>query len=259
MDHRRTRHPGFTLIELLVVISIIALLLALLLPALGGARQSARATQCLSSQRQLTIALTNHAAEHDGLLMHFAEREPDGVQWWFGFEPGGPANSASRPLDKSRGPLAHYLGDDIDQGLACPAFPDNDPGFVAKFRERSAHFGYNGGLAWPFPIGRTPERIDAVAQPSGVFAFADAVHQDFSTSTFYEPHTVAYRRPGKVTGAGHFRHAGRANLAMLDGHAGPIDPPEGESVWARFGAGDVINLDTADGAGTRYGFHTWTR
>ena len=53
--HHRSR-SGFTIIELLVVISIIAVLIALLLPALTGARASARFASCKSSQRQLTLA-----------------------------------------------------------------------------------------------------------------------------------------------------------------------------------------------------------
>ncbi|MEM6504118.1 MAG: prepilin-type N-terminal cleavage/methylation domain-containing protein [Planctomycetota bacterium] len=59
---------AFTLIELLVVISIIALLIAILLPALGAARESARNSQCLSNQRQLGIAQTAYATDHDDWL-----------------------------------------------------------------------------------------------------------------------------------------------------------------------------------------------
>ncbi|MFN3166533.1 MAG: type II secretion system protein [Phycisphaeraceae bacterium] len=254
-----SRQYAFTLIELLVVVSIVALMLALLLPVLGSARASAQATLCLSNQKQTTAALLNYAGEHDGYLMHYAKRDAHGVRWWFGYERGGPGSGIGRPLDRSRGPLAAYLGQDIQEALACAAFPADDPGFVAKFERRSAHFGYNGGLVWPFPLGRTPRRLSEVGSTSEVFAFADALHQDSQADRFYEPHTVAYRRPGRVAGTAHFRHEQRANTAYLDGHAQALDLPDRETIWRTIADAPLANLDTTDGEGTRYGFKTWTR
>lgn len=57
---------GFTLIELLVVISIIALLIALLLPALSAARDTAQAMRCASNLRQIGAAFHMYADEFDG-------------------------------------------------------------------------------------------------------------------------------------------------------------------------------------------------
>jgi len=64
------RWDGFTLIELLVVIAVIAILAALLLPALARARDRAYAIACLNNTRQLAIAWVLYADEHDGRLAY---------------------------------------------------------------------------------------------------------------------------------------------------------------------------------------------
>lgn len=63
--NRPQDNRAFTLIELLVVIAIIAILAAMLLPALTRAKESARSAQCLSNQRQIALAILLYAEEHN--------------------------------------------------------------------------------------------------------------------------------------------------------------------------------------------------
>lgn len=121
---------GFTLIELLVVISIIALLIGILLPALGGARESARRVQCLSNQRQVVIAMSTYAADNDGLTI-----DTYGIQSRTTNDIAAIDPFVLREEEAAR-PLLEYIGT-IDV-LSCPSADYGNPNFSPPEIVRSA-------------------------------------------------------------------------------------------------------------------------
>ncbi len=71
MSYKIAKSNGFTLIELLVVISIIALLVGILLPALGAARKAARSSVCLSNERQIGVAIGAYSSTNNDFIPLF--------------------------------------------------------------------------------------------------------------------------------------------------------------------------------------------
>ncbi len=68
----RNGRGAFTLVELLVVISVIALLIAILLPSLNGAREQARSVKCLANQKEISNAMNVFAGSHNGFCQLYA-------------------------------------------------------------------------------------------------------------------------------------------------------------------------------------------
>ncbi|HVM46435.1 MAG TPA: DUF1559 domain-containing protein [Candidatus Acidoferrum sp.] len=78
---RRLKNPAsdrqaFTLVELLVVIAVVALLAALLLPALASAREKSRKAACISNLRQLGIAVQSYASDNEGKIPYGPKAPP---------------------------------------------------------------------------------------------------------------------------------------------------------------------------------------
>jgi len=89
---RAEKRAGFTLIELLVVISIIATLMALILPAVNSARAAARRTECLNNMKQLQLGVANFAAQNNDKLplLHNAN--------WFDVAAGSRNATTAQPI-----------------------------------------------------------------------------------------------------------------------------------------------------------------
>jgi len=101
------RRTAFTLIELLVVIAIIAILAALLLPVMGRAKESARATACLSNLHQVGIALQIYVQENNNKLPVMRDVSTD------------PATAATNTFPAINQVLATQLGN--TNVLRCPS------------------------------------------------------------------------------------------------------------------------------------------
>jgi prepilin-type N-terminal cleavage/methylation domain-containing protein/prepilin-type processing-associated H-X9-DG protein len=218
---------AFTLIELLVVISIIALLVGILLPALGAARASARDLKCLSGVRQMVTAVTAYTVDQEGFFPR--------------------AYNPAYSLGDLKGV---WLGELMDGGYInpprffnCPTF-DNERSdvYFGNFDQSSdddasdfqrLDYGVNitnlfGSRRWASggaDIYANTARISMVANPSRTIAGADSLNFK-SYKVDQEPHGEYYiwdrfLPPTTNASAPDARHSGGSatNIFWVDGHA----------------------------------------
>lgn len=213
---RRVAAHGFTLVELLVVVAIVSMLMALLLPSLGRARQVAKRTQCLSNIRQLQIAEVAYAGDNRDLMIYAGDSTEQGS--WI-----GPLQHYGATAEARRCPA------DASEYFSRPLEGTNPP------RLRTTSYGINNYVSPTHaPFGREPiRRLSQVERPARVvqlgelaeiapYAGSDHFHvQDFylaiapQISIALIDNQMALGRHGgepKSWGA-------QLNFSFLDGHA----------------------------------------
>lgn len=210
-----------------MVIAVIAILAALLLPALSGAKARAVAIQCLGNARQLGLTLSLYAtdqAERLPLNGYGAHRTPGAPRLWVGGDehthPGAFTNTALL-VDRQWALFADYLR--TPAVYRCPA--DRSTAEVGDWTGRRIRtFALNGYVAWAFPEAR--DKVDpsyrsfrttgdfSGANPAGLLTFIDTAPLNVCFPAFViiqGPSGLYWHRPT-------VNHSGAGTLMFADGH-----------------------------------------
>lgn len=219
----KNRDHAFTLIELLVVISIIALLVSILLPALSGARDAAKGVKCGTNLKQMGVALYIYASDYDGILPPVVDNPATTTRTrkWIALltnktytSDKGQYLSASLPevfsSDVTR-TIFHCPADTRDTSETSPATisPDSGPG-SSYFPSQAPDPTWLGGQGTT--LG---QQIDRLYDSSENAMLWDAWNNTGGWN-FYPTSVTRWR----------YRHANTASIVFVDGHVEKRKPDE---------------------------------
>ena len=247
--HRVNGLVAFTLIELLVVIAIIAILAAMLLPALSKAKEKAKTINCVSNMKQISLATTMYVGDNNDVLMplYFVIGSP--------YMPGDFAYDRNTYLVQNSGMFAWEdrlrVGGyaPTTQIYNCPSLKANAVKDIGGASSKLYPLGI--GMNWPELATRAMPnvtdvpwvKVSSVSRPSACIIFADAGSvteatmddpnpDNWKPDGDYDTLSAQYRGYGSIyfrtpidslykmgDGRSLPRHGGRCNFGFIDGHA----------------------------------------
>jgi prepilin-type N-terminal cleavage/methylation domain-containing protein/prepilin-type processing-associated H-X9-DG protein len=209
------QYTGFTLVELLVVVGIIAILIALLLPALNAAKASAKGAKCLSNLRGIALAEQMYANNNKGSATESMLASDSTALFKY------PANTTTAGL-------AYFVN-----ATSCPAWYDYIDGggnLVAGNLSGGAGYGWNSFM----PNGT---KLTAIRDPSEVVMWADTIQTDANGAIYLsgnqgieDPFWASAQATNPPTASKpllpnfHGRHGNAGSVLWADGHATKVVP-----------------------------------
>ena len=225
LRYQRADRPGFTLIELLVVIAIIAILAAMLLPALSKAKIKTQGIQCMNNLRQMMLGLKMYPDDHNDLLLASLDLN-DGlnrVRWVTGnldFDAGN-AHNWDYTVDIDPSPLMPYIGKSraIWKCPADQAVVRNRNGSLPRVRSNSMSQVFDSGGWLPSANYRVFGKSAQIVNPAKTFMLLDEHPDSINDAAFAVQMAKPTDTSARIIDFPASYHNGACGFAFSDGHS----------------------------------------